>query len=109
MLDKEIAEIVKSHSAYLSFLQWGVGVGISAVIAMIGTTAGMLFKFFRDFRGDAVRRMREHELKINQTITELRHKVETGEKEMRENSENLIRHEGDIRGIIQVCKERHGK
>lgn len=109
MLDKEITEIVKNHSAHLSFLQWGIGVGISAIIAMIGTTAGMLFKFFRDFRNDAIRRMRDHEGKVKQAMLEIRHKVEANEKEIRENSENLIKHEGDIRGMIQVCKERHGK
>lgn len=109
MLDKEIAEIANHFTNRLTFIQWVVGIQIPAVLTLFFGLATLLLKFFKDFKADAGQRMKKHEEEVRISLSDARMRSDKIEGESRENTENLIEHEGKINGIIQVCKERHGK
>lgn len=109
MFDKENAEIIQGISRHVSFLQWIIGVSISALIGMVGTIAGLLFKFFRDFKRDAISKIKEHKLEVEKEMRDTNNRVADLDECREENAGNIIRIQEKMEGIIKVCQERHGK
>ncbi len=109
MFDKEIAQTIESLTRHVSFLQWSVGISISANFSLIFTVAGLLFKFFRDFKRDAVSKMKEHKADVENDLRETKNMVGNLNDCREENAGNIIRLQEEMKAIIKVCQERHGK
>lgn len=109
MLNKEVAEAVQGIVRHVSILQWILGIAISAFIGMMFGFAGLMLKFFRDFKADAVTKITAHKDETKETTREIKRKVEMLDVCREENAGNIIRLQEDIKAVVRICKERHGK
>lgn len=109
MLNKEVTEAIQGIVRHVSILQWILGIAISAFIGLLFGFAGLMLKFFRDFKTDAVTKITAHKDETKEKIGEINRKVEMLDECREENAGNIIRLQEDTKAVVRICKERHGK
>ena len=109
MFDKENAEIIQGIARHVYYLQWAVGVGISFIIGVMSLVSGLLFKFSKDFKSDAMSKLKDHKDEMEKELRKMNNLVADLDDCREENAGNIIRLQEKVEAVVKVCQERHGK
>ncbi len=103
-------EIIKEIGSSILWLKWGIGIELS----VIGVLSAALIFVVRNVIRTVTKFQVETQKKIDSAfevigrdIERIANKAEGLDQIMREIEQNIVRHQGEIDGIIAVCKERH--
>lgn len=105
MRDQELEKII----GHIDAIKWGLTIVMPAVFMIIGLVAKYVAWQIKKAQEDFSRRIQELFVKISDDMEGVSDKINDLDDKREENRQRITAIEHDIKGLIEICKERHGK